>query len=54
MKLKDIKLLKQKAPEELKAMLPGLTRQLQELKLKRQSAGEVKYKIAFIKTICNN
>lgn len=54
MKLKDIKLLKTKSKEELKALLPGLIKERQELKLKQGNASEVKYKIALIKTLCSN
>ena len=54
MKLKDIKLLKTKSKEELVVLLPGLTKELRELKLKQTNASEVKYKIALIKTLCSN
>ena len=54
MKLKDIKLLKTKSKEELKALLPGLVKEQQDLKLKQGNASEVRYKIALIKTLCSN
>ncbi len=54
MKLRDIKIFKTKPKAELAAMLPGLTKELKELKLKQGNASEVRYKIALIKTICNN
>ncbi|MDZ4228683.1 MAG: hypothetical protein U1C50_00340 [Patescibacteria group bacterium] len=54
MKLKDINLFKTKPKAELQAMLPGLLLKLQELKLKQANSSEVKYKIALIKTLCNN
>jgi len=54
MKLKDIKLFKTKPQAELEALLPGLFQELTALKLKQGKAGAVKYKIALIKTLCNN
>ncbi len=54
MKLKDIKILKTKSKEELKALLHGLIKERQELKLKQGNASEIKYKIALIKTLCSN
>lgn len=62
MKLKDIKLLKQKPVSELKSLLGEAVRELKNLKLE-QSAGKLaathklrdtKYKIALISTLCNN
>lgn len=54
MKLRDIKIFKTKPQPELKALLPGLVKERQELKLKQGNASEVKYKIALIKTLCSN
>ena len=54
MKLKDIKLFKIKPKAELQALLPGLTEELKTLKLKQGNRAEVRYKIALIKTLCNN
>ena len=54
MKLTDIKLLKTKSKEELAALLPGLTKELKDLKLKQGNSSEVRYKIALIKTLCSN
>jgi hypothetical protein len=54
MKLKDIKLMKQKSQEELKALLPGLTRDLRQAKLDKKPTKDIKYQIAVVKTICNS
>ena len=54
MKLKDIKILKTKPKEELKALLPALAKELKDLKLKQANRSEGKYKIALIKTLCSN
>lgn len=54
MKLKDIKIFKSRSKAELLALLPELIKEQQKLKLNQQPTAEVKYKIALIKTICNN
>lgn len=54
MKLKEIKLFKAKPKAELAALLPGLEKERQELKLGQKPSREVKYQIALIKTLCNN